>query len=417
MPILDPVTPSPHLHAFTGYGIELEYMIVAADGMDVLPVADVVLRDDEGTPVNEVDRGGLAWSNELVAHVIELKTNGPAKTLAGLHRLFHRDLLRIGEQLASRNAVLLPTAMHPLFDPERETVLWPHGQNEIYTAYDRIFSCRGHGWSNLQSMHINLPFFNDEEFTRLHAAIRAVIPIIPALSASSPFVEGRATGWLDSRLDVYRRNQARIPEIAGMIVPEPVAGIDDYHHRILDPVYRAIAPHDPDGILADDWLNSRGAIARFQRQTIEIRVIDLQECPAADLAVAQAVTGLVRALYDGRLGDLETFQQLPTDALAGLLFACARTGPDAAIDHRATARAFDLEPGTSVGELWRRLLDRDLGIENDPAVSDALEMLLDHGPLAARLLATIGPEPAAADLRALYHDLGECLKENEPFRS
>ena len=77
-------------------------------------------------------------------------------------------------------ARLLPTAMHPWMDPDRDLRLWPHEASAVYEAFNRIFSCRGHGWANLQSAHINLPFANDEEFGRLHAAIRAVLPIIPA---------------------------------------------------------------------------------------------------------------------------------------------------------------------------------------------------------------------------------------------
>ena len=50
----------------------------------------------------------------------------------------------------------------------------------MYEAYDRIFDCRGHGWANLQAVHLNLPFSGDEEFGRLHAAIRLVLPIMPA---------------------------------------------------------------------------------------------------------------------------------------------------------------------------------------------------------------------------------------------
>ena len=65
------------LHLFEGYGIELEYMIVDRDTLDVLPVTDRVLEQVAGETVNEVERGPLGWSNELVLHVIELKTNGP----------------------------------------------------------------------------------------------------------------------------------------------------------------------------------------------------------------------------------------------------------------------------------------------------------------------------------------------------
>src|SRR5690606_7705226 len=113
--------------------------------------------------------------------------------------------------LAPMGAMLMPTAMHPWFDPATETRLWPHEYSPVYETYNRIFGCQGHGWSNLQSMHVNLPFANDEEFARLHAAIRLALPILPALAASSPLVEGRVTGLADSRLDFYRFNSRRLP--------------------------------------------------------------------------------------------------------------------------------------------------------------------------------------------------------------
>jgi hypothetical protein len=90
----------------------------------------------------------------------------------------------------------------------------------VYEAFDRIFDCRGHGWANLQSAHLNLPFSDAEEFGRLHAAIRLLLPILPALAASSPVMDGRLTGRVDSRLDVYRHNARRVPQVSGRVVPE-----------------------------------------------------------------------------------------------------------------------------------------------------------------------------------------------------
>ena len=83
-------------------------------------------------------------------------------------------------------AILLPTAMHPWMDPHTETLLWPHGNRDIYHTYNRIFNCQGHGWSNLQSVHVNLAFKGDEEFGRLHGAIRLLLPLLPALAITSP---------------------------------------------------------------------------------------------------------------------------------------------------------------------------------------------------------------------------------------
>lgn len=75
------------LGLFAGFGVELEYMIVAADSLDVLPIADKLMYGVSGR-YEDVERGDLAWSNELVAHVIELKTNGPAARLDGLGPAF-----------------------------------------------------------------------------------------------------------------------------------------------------------------------------------------------------------------------------------------------------------------------------------------------------------------------------------------
>ena len=80
---------------------------------------------------------------------------------------FAEEVERIEALLARLGARLMPTGMHPWMDPSREFQVWPHGGSQIYQAFDRIFDCRGHGWANLQSAHINLPFGNDEEFARL----------------------------------------------------------------------------------------------------------------------------------------------------------------------------------------------------------------------------------------------------------
>ena len=76
---------------FEGFGVELEYMIVRRDDLAVLPVTDAVLQEASGEVCNEVKRGQLSWSNELVLHVIELKTNGPAASLEGLADEFTRQ--------------------------------------------------------------------------------------------------------------------------------------------------------------------------------------------------------------------------------------------------------------------------------------------------------------------------------------
>jgi len=113
------------LGLFQGFGVELEYMVVDRESLSVFPVVDRILEAVAGEIVSEWEQGPLAWSNELVLHVVELKTNGPAAELSGLDHLFQSDVRRINHILEEMGGALLPTAMHPWMDPLRETVLWP----------------------------------------------------------------------------------------------------------------------------------------------------------------------------------------------------------------------------------------------------------------------------------------------------
>ncbi|MCA8953412.1 MAG: glutamate--cysteine ligase, partial [Planctomycetes bacterium] len=257
-----------HAALFEVWGVEIESMIVDAATLDVRPIADELLRDASGGGewVEDVEAGVIGWSNELVAHLIELKNVAPVPTLGELPAEFLASVQRANALLSARGARLLPTAMHPWMRPAQETRIWPHDSAPIYGAYDALFDCRRHGWANLQSVHLNLPFADEREFGRLMAAVRVALPLIPALAASSPIVEGRATGRLDNRLDVYRDNATRVPAMAGEVIPEPVFDYEGYRRDVLAPITQQLAPIGADPALLDqERTNARGAIARFDR--------------------------------------------------------------------------------------------------------------------------------------------------------
>ncbi|BCR06945.1 glutamate--cysteine ligase [Desulfuromonas versatilis] len=404
------------LHLFQGFGVELEYMIVERDGLRVLPVADRVLRDGAGEVLNEIEVGPLRWSNELVLHVIELKTNGPAASLAGLGEIFAEHARRINSLLEPHGGRLMPSAMHPWMDPFQEMRLWPHENGPIYEAYNRIFGCRGHGWANLQSAHLNLPFADDREFAVLHAAVRLVLPILPALAASSPVMDGRPTGLIDNRLEVYRLNQALIPSVTGRVIPEPVFNQADYQRVILETMYRDIASHDPQGVLQDEWLNSRGAIARFERNTIEIRVLDVQECPQLDLAIITLIIEVLKALAAERWCSLADQQGWPVEALEPILLGAIRDGEGAIIEDGRYLACFGLErERCRAGELWRHLAETLLGGEQTREELAALSVIFEHGTLSRRILSALGPEPKAQRINDIYRRLCDNLANGRPF--
>ena len=406
---------APALPAFAGYGIELEYMIVDRQTLSVLPIADRLLHAAAGETASDVDRGRFGWSNEIVLHLVELKNGRPDPALEPLGAGFQAEVDAINRLLHPMGAQLMPTAMHPWMDPAAEAHLWPHRNAPIYQAYDRIFGCHTHGQANLQSMHLNLPFANDEEFARLHAAVRLLLPILPALAASSPIADGTPSGVLDTRMEGYRTAVSRVPSVIGQVIPDTVSNCADYQARVLAPMYRDIAPLDPDGVLQHEWLNARGAIPRFDRNAIEVRVIDVQESPQADLAIAAAATAVVRALYDGMWTPLAAQQAIATDALVKILLACIREAEQAVIVDADYLRLLGFpDRQCQAGELWGHLIET-LSLDRSAAWREPLHVILAQGPLARRILRALGPACSKARLRDIYRALCDCLEARRMF--
>ncbi|MFW5904634.1 MAG: glutamate-cysteine ligase family protein, partial [bacterium] len=446
-----------------GYGVEIEMMIVDRESLDVRAVADRLFelqgwapgagenrrgregREDDGDsgsgggstavpgddPTPRVEAGsdvvleaasdlvveGVGWSNEVALHVLELKTPGPVSGLDGIARAFQRSVNRANSVLEELGCRLLPGGMHPWMDPGREFRMWPHEYTEVYRTFDRIFGCRGHGWSNLQSTHVNLSFSDDREFELLHEAVRLVLPVVPALAASSPVVDGRVGPALDSRMVAYRGHARRVPSVTGSLVPESVRSEAEYRSRILEPLYRDLAPVDPEGVLHHEWVNARGAIARFGRGSVEIRVIDAQESPRMDLAVVAAVTAAVRRVADvleaegarGGGGDDGGGGGAPvavgagpggpgasTEELALLMDRTVRSGRGTKLEpfsRELYRRVLDLPtaPG-SVGDVWEGFLSgspvrsQESGSPGWHGWEEPLRVILEEGNLAERIL-------------------------------
>jgi gamma-glutamyl:cysteine ligase YbdK (ATP-grasp superfamily) len=412
------------LSLFEGYGIELEYMIVDAGSLDVMPIADRLIEAESGGLENEIERGEFAWSNELARHVIEAKTNGPVPRLDGLSSAFDAELRRMHELLERFGARLLPTAMHPWMDSVRDFELWPHGSREIYETFDRIFDCRGHGWANLQSAHLNLPFSNDDEFGRLHAASRALLPLLPALAASSPFVDGRATGWMDTRLEVYRTNARRVPSVSGAVIPEPIYTRAGYE-ELLESIYSDLEPFDAQGILRHEWVNARGCIARFDRMAVEIRVLDVQECPAADVAIAAAISACLRALCESGTGQVDRIRSLETSRLVRLLETTTRDAERALVDDPDYLAALGFgRQSRRAGDLWSALIERDFhGEPFFEAARPMLDVIREEGTLASRIVRRVGAlsedrrQPPRVVMRSVWRELADCLRDGRSFRA
>ena len=401
-------------HLFEVYGIELEYMLVNSNSFKVAPIVDVLLTKKNGELTSDVDNGTVAWSNELVAHVIEIKTNGPTNDINNLAEAFHKNITEINALLKPLNTKLLPTASHPTMNPLKDTQLWKHSYSEVYELYNRIFDCKGHGWSNVQSTHINLPFYDDREFEKLHAAIRIILPLIPGLCASSPILDGKITGFKDTRLEYYKTNQKEIPEMTGLVIPERVFTKADYYATIFEPIKQVIKKYDTNNILDHHFLNSRGAIARFDRNAIEIRLVDIQECPKADIAICVLIIEVLKLLVNEDTTSLKKQKKWLKQDLYSILNAVIKDGEVYNILNLDYLELFGIKQVTNVKNVWHHLymLVKE-NITED--YQKALEIIFNHGTLSTRIVKALNQDVSVKNIELVYTQLAECLKENKLF--
>ncbi len=92
-----------------------------------------------------------------------------------------------------------------------QTAVWGHEDKVIYDAYDSVFGLRQHGWLNIQALQVNVHYRSKERMVRMFDRLRALIPLLVAVTASSLSVEGRFTGTMDNRQLFYRENQSWVP--------------------------------------------------------------------------------------------------------------------------------------------------------------------------------------------------------------
>lgn len=386
---------------FSVYGIEAEYMIVDRKTFKIRAIADQILKTLNGDEYcNEVSLGEVSCSNELVNHVLEIKCTDPVSSLDNLDIKFNKTILKLDDLLVKHDCCLLPTAMHPWFDPTTELVLWPHDQRDIYNLYNEIFDCHGHGWSNLQSVHINLPYTSEEEFKQLHYAIRAVLPLVPFLSASSPYYDSKQGPLATNRLGFYEKNQAKVPSIIGNIIPEKVNSTKEYK-EILAGIYKDISKYDHAKTLQNPWLNSRAAIPKFDVGAIEIRLMDIQESSYMDLCVIELIVKAVQSIVNDQK-KMKMAEELSDSLLRKIYEESKKFDPE--INEPNYFEIFDVT-GVDNFKIFIQEFINEFRKDIPERLGTGLDVLAYEGNLATRLIRT----PLSVEK---YKSLALCLRDN-----
>lgn len=410
-----------HFRPFEVAGLEIEYAVVDRD-LNAVSLVAPALRAIAGRPISDVEVGSVAFSNEIADHVIEVKMPEPAASLAQAEVQLVEGVQRFSAVLRDEfGARLLPTGMHPWIDPRRARI-WTRSNSRIYQTYARLFDVQTHGWLNVQSTHLNLPMGRGEEAVAMMNAAALLIPYLPALAASSPMHDGELQEAVDSRLAWILRHQARIPESQGCIVPEYTSSVAEYRRSILTPMYQALDELPDASAVRHEFFNARGAVFKFSRRAMEIRVLDTQECVKLDVAVAVFVRAVLRSLARSVVRRRTPFP--PYAMLVQDFHATVLHGSQARVraNHLARGLARDAEGMIPVKQVLHSLLERARrsARRDEEEYLELMGRMIASGTLSERIRDVL--LPAASDeerftetARRIYIELADCLDANEPW--
>jgi gamma-glutamyl:cysteine ligase YbdK (ATP-grasp superfamily) len=389
-------------------GPEHEFSVID-EKLQPLPIVDKVIKDVHGRIVNNVDLGEFSFGKELQAHVAEFKANQPFCSPEVFEETMHNAVLRILGFLEKRyGARLLGLGMHPSLLLDKVKV-WSHRDRQIYEALSRIFNLNQHGWLNIQSFQLNLPFENELEAVRLYNALANLLPYLPAIAASSPIYESKIGDYVDNRLHFYLVNQAEVPSITGDIIPEYVSSFEDYEKTTIRQYSEDLAKvNAPRCLLNKEWLNSRGAIIRFDRRAVEIRIMDEQECVKSDVALSC----FIRATLRGILHHQEEFEYLPHNVLVNNLSAVIRDGLDALVQH---------PKGSTARQVCRHLyrIAEENASSEEKKYLGIIKRRIEEGSLSDLILKEVTKKVLKTDLGdaifTVYSSLASSLERNRVY--
>jgi carboxylate-amine ligase len=171
-------------------GVEEEVMILDAETLELAPRVETFVAGADGRNL----RGVL--KTELHASVVELASDVSATADEAIERVL--ELRRVAREIAEQNGLRIAAAgSHPTAIPA-ELEIAPQDRYRDFVAYAGP-TARRQGVSGLH-VHVGMP--DADTCFRVLETILPWLPLVLALSANSPYFEGRDTGMLSIRAEV-----------------------------------------------------------------------------------------------------------------------------------------------------------------------------------------------------------------------
>ncbi|MBM3176726.1 MAG: hypothetical protein FJZ78_01850 [Bacteroidetes bacterium] len=389
------------------FGLAVEYFVVDVDNLKLAKVpAEVYSLSFQGP---------YQLFRSPQPGIIRLTANTARQNINYLDYGLAETVVAINTKLAAHKMCLMPGSMHPLSKSSELAGFMPANPSE--EAMAKLFTPSGHGWLNRAGCDVRLSFLDDDEFSRLHAAARIILPIVPALTASSPVFEGMRTGLRSNSWKNFIDRYSKFPDLQAGEIPEPVFSEKKYEETILDPIRKMVASKGLGEVLSAEVINARAVTADFKSKEIVIQSTESQECPAAQMAVSRLIMEAIRAMANEQWVTHEQQMRAVTSNLAGLIIESAEGGMGAEVFSSEYLSFFGMDDTKTIREVWRHIFETlSLNPEKPLArYEQELSVILQQGSLSDRVLTVLGENPQQDQVLSVYKNLCDCLNQNRLF--
>jgi carboxylate-amine ligase len=245
-------------------GLEEEFAIVDPETLELEHRFEELFEAAQGDDVLSASVAG-----ELIASEIEIRS-GRGETFADAAALQREHRVRLFALAEERGLALAATGTHPWANYlDQKIIDTPH--------YRRLR--RDLGWvaqrNNTWSLHVHVGIRGADRAIAVCDHLRALLPALLAISANSPFLDGRNTGLHSVRTEIFTRTFPRCG------IPEPFGSWDAYADFIalLEETGCVVEP-------TQLWWSVR---PHHRFGTVEVRICDAQTGGAESFALAELI--------------------------------------------------------------------------------------------------------------------------------
>jgi carboxylate-amine ligase len=283
-------------------GIEEEFALLDPSDLGLVPRFEGLYRAGASDPVLAESLAG-----ELIASEIEIRS-GRGEDLAAAAAAQRERRRRLFSLAADHGVALGSAGTHPWADYRQQQIIDTKHYHRVEEGLKYV------AWrNNTFSLHVHVGIRGADRAVLICDRLRPVLPLLLAISASSPFLDGRDSGLHSARTQIFTKSFPRCG------VPDPFGNWDAFA-QYVDFLIRTRSIVEYTQV----WWSIRPHLAFG---TVEVRICDAQ----ISAAESDALSALIVACVAQAAQDIDEgvpFEDLPRRLIEENVWRALRYGLD-----------------------------------------------------------------------------------------